>query len=338
MKKWIAFILAVLMMASLAVITASAKQDDPTRIFVSEGDDLADNQADGTNPGWRNSRVDANQAPLKMMDLEGELAVGAILTGSAAEFHHTVRFLYYTNTPIDISEMKYLEFDFYISDASYYTNNINLELTSSGRQDYEEMSIYGSVFKLVDGWNHIRIALSDMKQDTSPAGPLDLTKWNFFRLCLNGAYDLGSERLVLAIDNLRFWNGVDEATVEVLEMVEELKEYNSVSKITEKNYKIVRAKVNAARAAYDALSDEAKEVVKDYEGLRVIMTADSAVDKFEASLPKEEEKTDDTQTDTTGSEEPTQNSGCKGAISIGGGALMVLAAVWMSMNARKKED
>ena len=200
------------------------------------------------------------------------------------------------------------------------------------------MSIYGNVFKLVDGWNHIRIALSDMKQDTSPAGPLDLTKWNFFRLCLNGAYDLGSERLVLAIDNLRFWNGVDEATVEVLEMVEELKEYNSVSKITEKNYKIVRAKVNAARAAYDALSDEAKEVVKDYEGLRVIMTADSAVDKFEASLPKEEEKTDDTQTDTTGSEEPTQSSGCKGAISIGGGALMVLAAVWMSMNARKKED
>ena len=148
MKKWIAFILAVLMMASFAVINVSAKKDDPTRIFISEGDDLAENQADGTKPGWRNSRVDSNQAPLKMMEIEGELAVGAVLTGSAQEFHHAVRFLYYVETPIDISEMKYLEFDFYISNAEHFNNNINLELTSSGRQDYEEMCIYGDVFKL----------------------------------------------------------------------------------------------------------------------------------------------------------------------------------------------
>ncbi len=335
MKRWFAFILAALMMVSVSVIMASAKEADPTRIFISEGEDLAANQKDGSNVGWRNSRVDSNEDPLKLMEIEGELAVGAVLTGNAAEFHHTVRFLYYTDTPIDISEMKYLEFDFYISNADHYNNNINLELTSSGRQDYEEMSIYGNIFKLVDGWNHIKIALADMKQDTSPAGPLDLTKWNFFRLCLNGAYDLGEEKLTLAIDNLCFWNGVDQDTLDVLEMVEELREYNSKDKINEKNYNIVKAKVKAARAAYDALSDEAKEVVKDQEGLRVIMTADSAIDKYEAALPKEEENN---QTEDDASKEEPQKSGCSGSISLCGGAMMLLAAAWISMNARKKED
>ena len=333
MKRWIAFILAALMLLSFSVITASAKEDDQTRILVSEGDDLADNQASGNSIGWRNSKVDAGMAPLKLMEIDGELAVGAVLTGSAAEFHSTVRFLYYTDTPIDISEMKYLEFDFYISNADHYNNNINLELTSSGRQDYEEMCIYGNIFKLVDGWNHIKIALADMKQDTSPAGPLDLTKWNFFRLCLNGPYDLGEEKLTLAIDNLCFWNGVDQDTLDVLEMIEELKEYNSKEKINEKNYNIVKAKVKAARAAYDELSDEAKEAVKDQEGLRVIMTADAAIEKYEASLPKEEENNQD---DTTG-EEP-QKSGCSGAISLCGGAMMLLAGAWISMTARKKEN
>lgn len=333
MKRWIAFILAALMLLSFSVITASAKEDDQTRILISEGDDLADSQASGTSVGWRNSKVDSGAAPLKLMELDGELAVGAVLKGSAAEFHNTVRFLYYTDTPVDLTEMKYLEFDFYISNADHYNNNINLELTSSGRQDYEEMSIYGNVFQLVDGWNHIKIALADMKQDTSPAGPLDLTRWNFFRLCLNGAYDLGDEELTLAIDNLCFWNGIDQDTLDVLEMIEELKAYNSKDKINKDNYKIVKAKVTAARAAYDDLSDEAKEVIKDQEGLRVIMTADSAVEKYEASLPKEDENKQD---DTTG-EEP-QKSGCSGAISLCGGAMMLLAAAWISMTARKKED
>lgn len=333
MKRWIAFILAALMLLSFSVITASAKEDDQTRILISEGDDLADSQASGTSVGWRNSKVDSGAAPLKLMELDGELAVGAVLKGSAAEFHNTVRFLYYTDTPVDLTEMKYLEFDFYISNADHYNNNINLELTSSGRQDYEEMSIYGNVFQLVDGWNHIKIALADMKQDTSPAGPLDLTRWNFFRLCLNGAYDLGDEELTLAIDNLCFWNGIDQDTLDVLEMIEELKAYNSKDKINKDNYQIVKAKVTAARAAYDDLSDEAKEVIKDQEGLRVIMTADSAIEKYEESLPKEDENK---QNDTTG-EEP-QKSGCSGAISLCGGAMMLLAAAWISMTARKKED
>jgi len=324
-----------LMLLSFSVITASAKEDDQTRILISEGDDLAESQASGTSVGWRNSKVDSGAAPLKLMEVDGELAVGVVLTGSAAEFHNTVRFLYYTDTPVDLTEMKYLEFDFYISNAEHYNNNINLELTSSGRQDYEEMSIYGNVFKLVDGWNHIKIALSDMKQDTSPAGPLDLTKWNFFRLCLNGAYDLGDEELTLAIDNLCFWNGIDQDTLDVMEMIEELKDYNSKDKINAKNYNAVKAKVAAARAAYDDLSDEAKEMIKDQEGLRVIMTADSAIEKYEEALAKEEENKDN-QDDTTG-EEP-QKSGCSGAISLCGGAMMLLAAAWISMTARKKED
>jgi hypothetical protein len=118
-------------------------------------------------------------------------------------------------------------------------------------------------------------------------------------------------------------------------MVEELREYNSKDKINEKNYNIVKAKVKAARAAYDALSDEAKEVVKDQEGLRVIMTADSAIDKYEAALPKEEENN---QTEDDASKEEPQKSGCAGSISLCGGAMMLLAAAWISMNARKKED
>ncbi len=72
----------------------------------------------------------------------------------------------HTFVPVDLSEMKYMEFDLWVADASKISSlskATQFELTSSGKIDEEEYCWDGgSIFtgqKLVDGWNHLKIDL-----------------------------------------------------------------------------------------------------------------------------------------------------------------------------------
>ncbi len=122
------------------------------------------------------------------------------------------------NQAFDISNMKFMEFDFYISDASVLQNggNLMIELSSSGKSDSQEINYLaftdGKGFdledELVDGWNHIQLPLSLFTGVNNDGGQFDPYYFNFFRM-YNAATWTCTEDTVIAIDNLTFGSGMD---------------------------------------------------------------------------------------------------------------------------------
>jgi hypothetical protein len=356
MKKVCSALLAALLVLSLlmtGIIAVAAESKSVTHV-VSEGEDLAANQGDGKSEGWRNSKSSEGKPALSVMELDGEKGVGATITGSADHYYQTIRFLYYTATPVDITEMKYVEFDIYFSDASKFTaaNEIMFELTSSGGQDAAEISI---TFKpeLQDGWNHIKVAIADLKKGSSDE--FNATAWNFFRLCINGPYNLGSEQLTVAIDNLKFWDGLNEDGLDEEEMKRQellakiqstmdainlLKDIKDKSDINADNLATVKANVAAALALYNALGEEEKSLVSDEGGFKILKTAERSLEKYEKENPPKEEKPDETpdQGEDEGNTETPKEGGCGGVLTVGAVATMVLAGAWVTIAARKKND
>ena len=168
-------------------------------LYISNGESIADNQSkDSTSPGWRN-----HQIMLEKMYVEGFVAAGQIVVGERPLTN--VRFHYYSESQIDISDYSYLEFDLYIEDVRKLPSNYSMfiELSSSGVPDVDEIAF--EVCSLTSGWNHIRIYLSDYIATT---GEYDAKAWNFLRVFFSdGVFIQGdSVTLVVAIDNLAFTN------------------------------------------------------------------------------------------------------------------------------------
>jgi hypothetical protein len=362
MKKVCSALLAALLVLSMIVtgVVAVAAEGKSQTVVVSEGEDIAVNQADGKAEGWRNSKSSEGKPALAVMDLDDEKGVGATITGSSENYFNTVRFLYYTATPVDITGMKYVEFDLYFSDASKFSsaNEVMFELTSSGGQDAAEISITFKP-KLQDGWNHIKVAIADFKKGS--ADEFNATAWNFFRLCINGPYNLGTEQLTLAIDNLKFWDGLnadgldeeEAARQELLakikptmDAIELLKEIKDKTNINADNVATVKANVAAALALYEALTEEEKAMVTEEGGFKVLKTAERSLEKYEKENPPAPETPDETpdqgegNTDTNNGDntETPKEGGCGGVLSVGAVATMILAGAWVTIAARKKND
>lgn len=363
MKKVCSVLLAAFLVLSLLVtgIVAVAAEGQSQTIVVSEGEDIAANQADGKAEGWRNSKFSEGKPALTVMELDGEKGAGATITGSSEQYFNTIRFLYYTATPVDITAMKYVEFDIYFSDASKFTNanEIMFELTSSGSQDNAEIS---TTFKpeLKDGWNHIKVEIAALRSGSS--NPFEATAWNFFRLCINGPYNLGSETLTVAIDNFKFWDGLNEDGLDeeeakrqellakvqpTLDAINLLKEIKDKGDVTADNYATIKANVEAAYALYNALNEEEKAMVTDEGGFKILKTAERVVEDYEEKNPpsaeKPEEKPEEqpNENDTNkgdNTQEPTDTKGCGGVLTVGAVATMVLAGAWVTIAARKKND
>jgi len=360
MKKFFAILMAALMVLSLmaTMVVSAAAESKSTTIIVSEGEDIASNQGDGKSEGWRNSKVTEGKPALTVQELDGQKAAAGTLTGSSEQYFNTIRFLYYTATPIDITAMKYVEFDIYFSDASKFTsaNEVMFELTSSGNQDSAEIS---TTFKpeLQTGWNHIKVAIADLRSGSS--NPFDATAWNFFRLCINGPYNLGSETLTVAIDNLKFWDGLNEDGLDeeeqkrqellakvqpTLDAINLLKDIKNKGDVTADNYATIKANVLAAYELYNALNEEEKSMVTDEGGFKILKTAERIVADYEEKNPPVEEKPKDDETenkdDTQGDENNTEqpSGGCGGVLSVGAVATVILAGAWVTIAARKKND
>ena len=116
------------------------------------------------------------------------------------------------NTAVNITGMKFIEFDLYISDASVFpfAKNLYLELTSGGTPDKEEVSyqLYTSdneSMGLKDGWNHVVIPLSLFTDKTG--GEFQQTYVNCFRMYNNQPLEFDGEELIIAFDNVAFWDG-----------------------------------------------------------------------------------------------------------------------------------
>jgi hypothetical protein len=227
------------------------------------------------------------------------------------------------------------------------------ELTSSGQQDKAEISTTIKP-KLESGWNHIKIAIADLRSG-SPE-PFEATAWNFFRLCINGPYNLGSDTLTMAIDNLKFWDGLNDDGLDeeeqkrqellakvqpTLDAINLLKDIKNKGDVTADNYATVKANVEAAYALYNVLNEEEKALVTDEGGFKILKTADRVVADYEEKNPpaKDPEPTEpEDEGDTNGGDNNTEepSGGCGGVLSVGAVATMILAGAWVTVAARKK--
>lgn len=117
---------------------------------------------------------------------------------------------------VNITGMKYLEFDFYISDADAFSNGsaLNIELGSSFICDKSEIAytIYSGdkSLGLKDGWNHVSIPLELFTEVTNgDTGAIQPTFINWFRFFNQGNIPVDGE-LTVAIDNISFWDGKED--------------------------------------------------------------------------------------------------------------------------------
>ena len=96
---------------------------------------------------------------------------------------HNVVFSFTFNS-IDISSYMsdgYLVFYFYCPDKDKLGTRVNVELTSSGTYDLNEIYLNATSLVTKDGWNEIRISLASMKSG-SPGTVFDPTACNFMRV------------------------------------------------------------------------------------------------------------------------------------------------------------
>lgn len=373
MKKVISLLLIAFLLLSLiatAAVSVAAEDEAKTQVLYEIPNELAANQKDGNSEGWRNSKVDSNKDPLEVMELDGQIGLGATFSGAEPNYFNTIRFLYYTATPLDLSEIVYVEFDLYISDSSKYTsgNSIMVELCSSGRQDASEIST-GITPEIKEGWNHIRIDFSTLKSG-SPE-PFDITAWNFFRLCINGPYDTQGGELTVALANLVLWNGLNEdglneeeakrqellASVQpALDKVNEFKDIKSKDQINADNLASIKELIAQAYELYNALNEEQKDLFTAEDGFRILKTAERAVEKYEEEQAEltpppsdnegnegngnengnENDNENGGENNDDGTVEIPENNGCKSALTIGATMSMLLAAAWVAFAARKR--
>ena len=226
MKKFLAGLLAVMMILS-AVATmivsvsasASAASNTPNSIVVSEGEDAAQNFYDPATPGWSMTNNSNGDNTYKVVEIvtgkETEKAVGDVITGPAEFPVIGYRFHYWMDGTLDISGMKYVEFDLYLTDAEAYQGKTMIVELSSAGIDAEEIS-FEAKYPLKDGWNHIRLSIPE--NFTGKNGEIKKNAWKFCRVFFNSEDVVtvaDGEEFIIAIDNLEFNNGLTNGGAEV---------------------------------------------------------------------------------------------------------------------------
>jgi hypothetical protein len=101
--------------------------------------------------------------------------------------------------------------------------------------------------------------------------------------------------------------------------LEALATYKEAAAFTNANYDEAKAAIEAARTAVDALTKSEKKALESY--IAYLTAAEAAMPAEKPAAPVEDSK-----------------GGCKGALTIGAVATMMLAGAWVTIAARKKED
>ena len=200
--------------------TASAASDTPNSILVSDGTDAAEGFYNADKPGWSMTNNGHEDNTYKVVEIVTgkvtEKAVGDTITGPATFPIFGYRFHYWMDGTLDISGMKYVEFDLYLSDAEAYKGQTMIVELASGGIDDDEISFEGN-YPLKDGWNHIRLDIAT--NFTGKNGNFDKTAWKFLRLHFSNqeatATVAEGEEFIIAIDNLEFNNGLTNEGGEV---------------------------------------------------------------------------------------------------------------------------
>lgn len=308
MKKTLLFLLSLLFVLSAFVLPAFASTD-----------------GEETAADYRSISIEGFNVPINGMKLDDEPFAG---TGCMRmEFSESgpadqIVFANY-NTPYDLSKYDTVEFELYLSDPSFFEiikyGDASFELTSAGTYDKEEIS-----WKLYDlpghieggpkkGWNHVVLPFDSARTNMKPA----FDRINFFRFYIVGANGVKSP-MTIKIDNLRAvdstkpsLDALREQCVPVAEMINAI----GATEVTKENYESVKAQVEAAKAAFLALSEDAQGILDD-ETFRKLNRLNSLIQQYEQNPPETEGKTADTETKakTEESAAPEEKKGCGSSV------------------------
>ncbi len=222
MKKTLALLLAVLMVMSCTVFTAVAEEAEATGVHilpVSTGAGLT--QVTHPNPSFSADALvdefgywDGDNKAVSIS--EDGTAVAQSFDGVVASAGGAFKVRYISNRSYDISNMKKVCFDLYVSNIeAVYDDSFEIELRSSKGKDNAELRHsttlmgYSASKALVSGWNHFEILLSSLTStDTNPNddATLDLTDWCYFRIFNSSSTEIGlaGETTTMMIKNLYF--------------------------------------------------------------------------------------------------------------------------------------
>ena len=84
----------------------------------------------------------------------------------------------FSQTDVGVDETGYLSFWLYVSDVSVFDGDGQVEITSSGVADTDEYNWAVSTIGLINGWNHVKLALSNAGKTGTPT----LNAIKYFRI------------------------------------------------------------------------------------------------------------------------------------------------------------
>jgi hypothetical protein len=188
-----------------------------------------------------------------------------------------------------------LEFDLYVSDVALFDvpfGDTGLELSSSGRCDYEEISWTLAQIKegiegdVVPGWNHVTLYVSEAKT----SGWIYMNAMNYFRFFSVAApSDTG---MTVGIDNIRLTKAGAERDARIL--LENQKIADAVIALIAKIGEVTKDSLSALREAEDAfalLNDAQKALITNGQVLQ------AARETWDALMREQDSQTE--QTDRT---------------------------------------
>ena len=294
MKRLFAVGLALLMLLSVCLVGVSAS---PARVIITACDSLE---------GWSNNDkpFDTSNVPEPVLnaDLDDYPVVSFTYVGPAfnnggsnrpdVTAHTGMKISYTSEQSYDLTGMNYFIFDLYVSNAAAIRNTtLYLELTSSGAPDKEETGFKMSFeqmkgSELVDGWNHIELALS---ASNSKLGETNWSAWNFMRIYNGDAFDAG-EGLTIAFKNIYFCEesptvaAAKAAATTIAELFASIADV-STGDITAENYETVKAQLAAATEAFNAAEIGVQAAVEETCDVgKIERNVTRALEKYEASL------------------------------------------------------
>lgn len=206
---------------------------------------------------------------------------------------------------VDATGMDTLEMELYFSDLDIMNidfGEATFEMSSSGVPDGAEKYIFFSdLFKAIKnpkvGWNHVAVPIDQMKNaDVAKKGEFDISAINhigiYWTKCVTDKIGM-----TFKVDNIRLTSGAAElekaeaadieAAVAAIQAVKGLKKAD----VNADNYAELKAKVEAAREAYDALSASGRTAA-DAQGCAVnLSSAERAILSYERELEREDEPT-----------------------------------------------
>ena len=202
----------------------------------------------------------------------------------------------YPKKSFDISEMKYIVFDLYVSDAALIDGiEFDFEISSAGKSDNEELywrmtlaALKGSA--LTDGWNHFEVDLSTYTK-TQGATPFDSTAWDFLRVYNRGEFDAG-EGFTFAFKNIGF-SATSEAAQAgaaaaqaIVDLFAPLADIDK-GDITADNYETVKAQWLAATEAYNNAEEGVQIAVDEAcNASKINRNVERALETYEEELNK----------------------------------------------------